>query len=361
MVRDPQRSDRGMAHMHLACARARNGGTLPPRPLCKHWVRRGLCFYKSECFYLHPEDEKGSLLKQQKRKGNRIVVSNRNRARILRFFAVTRLGDHQHDRGFVLDVAGGKGEIGYIFQNVDGLQSAVIDPRPLQTDRFQKRLRRGIYHQNSVMRKTIARSHEESCRSPRDPLSLRILLTPALVKALGQFMSAKKCPPELATNTTKLDQAIREAVQAAKAFNWKDATHEDGALCDDDDDDHDGDGGDDGDDGELHEMEEFGEEEYIRNILVSSRLLIGMHPDQATEPLVDLALATDKAFAVVPCCVFPRDNSHRRLKDGTTVTTYQQFLTYLMEKHDHIKRDTLPFEGKNQVLYWSPHWTDGAK
>lgn len=30
-----------------------------------------------------------------------------------------------------------------------------------------------------------------------------------------------------------------------------------------------------------------------------------MHADQATEPLVDWALALNKPFAVLPCCVFP--------------------------------------------------------
>ena len=43
-------------------------------------------------------------------------------------------------------------------------------------------------------------------------------------------------------------------------------------------------------------------------------LIIGMHPDQATEPIVDMALKYLKPFAVVPCCVFAHENPHRRLK-----------------------------------------------
>ena len=34
--------------------------------------------------------------------------------------------------------------------------------------------------------------------------------------------------------------------------------------------------------------------------------LVGLHPDEATEAIVDCALANRKPFAVVPCCVFPR-------------------------------------------------------
>ena len=44
-------------------------------------------------------------------------------------------------------------------------------------------------------------------------------------------------------------------------------------------------------------------------------LIIGMHPDQATEPIIDMALKYKKPFAVVPCCVFAHENPHRRLKN----------------------------------------------
>ena len=43
-------------------------------------------------------------------------------------------------------------------------------------------------------------------------------------------------------------------------------------------------------------------------------VIIGMHPDQATEAIVDMALKYRKPFAVVPCCVFSHENPHRRLK-----------------------------------------------
>ena len=41
-------------------------------------------------------------------------------------------------------------------------------------------------------------------------------------------------------------------------------------------------------------------------------VLVGMHPDQATEPVVDAAIALGKPFAVVPCCVFPELFPDRR-------------------------------------------------
>ena len=47
----------------------------------------------------------------------------------------------------------------------------------------------------------------------------------------------------------------------------------------------------------------------------NSEIIIGMHPDQATEPIIDMALKYQKPFAVVPCCVFAHENPHRRLKN----------------------------------------------
>ena len=80
-------------------------------------------------------------------------------------------------------------------------------------------------------------------------------------------------------------------------------------------------------------------------------VLVGMHPDQATEPIVDAAIELGKPFAVVPCCVFPELFPDRRTKDGDSVRTYVQFLDYLVAKHPDIKLAYLPFKGRNRVVY----------
>jgi hypothetical protein len=51
-------------------------------------------------------------------------------------------------------------------------------------------------------------------------------------------------------------------------------------------------------------------------------LVVGFHPDSATEPAVDLALELQVPFAVVPCCVFPRSilmGGERRTRAGVKV------------------------------------------
>lgn len=88
-------------------------------------------------------------------------------------------------------------------------------------------------------------------------------------------------------------------------------------------------------------------------LLAACSLVVGLHPDQATEPIVEYAIASGKPFAIVPCCVFSRDNPFRRLASGRSVHSYDDFCTYLCEKAGgRVERAFLKMEGKNQVLFW---------
>jgi len=89
----------------------------------------------------------------------------------------------------------------------------------------------------------------------------------------------------------------------------------------------------------------------VREWVESSDLIVGLHPDQATEPLVDAALRSNKPFAVVPCCVFANLFPDRRNADNTPVVSYHDFIAYLQAKHQGVKVEWLPFKGKNRVLY----------
>lgn len=54
---------------------------------------------------------------------------------------------------------------------------------------------------------------------------------------------------------------------------------------------------------------------------------------------------------MVPCCVFSRIFTMRRLS-GVPVTTHAQFCSYLAAKAPaHIRVAALPFHGKNTVVY----------
>lgn len=67
-------------------------------------------------------------------------------------------------------------------------------------------------------------------------------------------------------------------------------------------------------------------------LLASCSILVGMHPDEATEAIVDLAVAARKPFALLPCCVFPSRFHSRRLPDGREVRTHADLCEYLVLK-----------------------------
>jgi hypothetical protein len=83
----------------------------------------------------------------------------------------------------------------------------------------------------------------------------------------------------------------------------------------------------------------------------SVQLVVGLHPDEATEPLVAEALSLGLDFCVIPCCVFSSSFPDRRLKDGSSPSSYEQFCEYLKEKDDGIQEVDLQFGGKNKVLF----------
>ncbi|CAO3665009.1 hypothetical protein G6F70_005198 [Rhizopus microsporus] len=107
-------------------------------------------------------------------------------------------------------------------------------------------------------------------------------------------------------------------------------------------------------------MHAYFDETFLRehhDLVSDASLFIGLHPDQATMPIVDMAIKMRKPFAVVPCCVFSQENQTRRLKTGKVVMTTEQLIQYICEKDipsGEIKTDYLPFEGKNRVVYWKP-------
>lgn len=86
-----------------------------------------------------------------------------------------------------------------------------------------------------------------------------------------------------------------------------------------------------------------------------------MHPDEATDAIIDVALLYNKPFAIVPCCVFGHTFTERRLpprNEGESprkVTSYEDLIDYLKLKHKDIQQAFLPFDGKNLVLYYKPH------
>ena len=87
----------------------------------------------------------------------------------------------------------------------------------------------------------------------------------------------------------------------------------------------------------------------------NSSLLIGMHPDEATDAILEYACYYQKPLAIVPCCVYAEVFTHRKIADKP-VLTYENLLNYLQfYPHNPLQRISLPFSGRNIVLYNSPN------
>ena len=97
----------------------------------------------------------------------------------------------------------------------------------------------------------------------------------------------------------------------------------------------------------------------LEQTLSECSIVLGMHPDQATDAIVDFALERGKPFAVVPCCTYSKEFPKRRRppspanpNGGGLVTTHKHLVEYLLAKAPGLCRTaTLPFGGMNTVVY----------
>jgi hypothetical protein len=130
-------------------------------------------------------------------------------------------------------------------------------------------------------------------------------------------------------------------------------------------------------------LHDNGKEEEILSALKEASVIVGMHSDGATENILDAALALNKPFAIIPCCVFPKENPHRLFKEnndgtityyeteageedlgefdlnegqreekkkGKVVTTTEEFIGFLKAKDASIHSAILPFMGQEYRL-----------
>lgn len=83
-------------------------------------------------------------------------------------------------------------------------------------------------------------------------------------------------------------------------------------------------------------------------------MLVGLHPDQATEPILRHANSMGKPFCILPCCVFPLHHPDRRIirADGSAapVLSHSDLVQYLVQA-GQARTAALPFAGRNVAVY----------
>ena len=96
------------------------------------------------------------------------------------------------------------------------------------------------------------------------------------------------------------------------------------------------------------------------DLVASASVLVGCHPDEATEWIVDSALAANKRFCVVPCCVFPSlfpDRIHP--ETAAPVVSHGDFCDYLAARRyangaGAVSTARLPIAGRNVCIWGDP-------
>ncbi|KAG0031931.1 hypothetical protein BGZ81_000280 [Podila clonocystis] len=302
------------------------------RDYCKFWINSHKCL-KEDCRLKHPIGDEYTRVQEmwvnertQERKVRARIqddphamsskVPHSQRAFIFCRWIVAKYGcEYLNSGSGVLDIAGGKGEISLFLTHMFGIRSTVVEPNVRRDKPYQRK------NLMSVIQKQM------DIEAGGDGHFYR------------KYISSETEPPERQLDSKTKDSSVdlnldeeakkKERRQIKKQLLSQFIVPRLSTLMND----------------------QF--EEQYPGVLKSASILIGMHPDQATEPTVDMALKYRKPFAVVPCCVFAHENPERRLRDGGEVNTTFDFIQYLMEKKSSVPmhKDFLPFDGMNIVVY----------
>eukprot|EP00934_Nitzschia_sp_Nitz4_P003799 Nitzschia sp. Nitz4//scaffold20_size174350//74892//75767//NITZ4_002099-RA/size174350-processed-gene-0.310-mRNA-1//-1//CDS//3329541800//3789//frame0 len=196
-----------------------------------------------------------------------------------------------HDKHFVLDVAGGKGEVAVRLAMCHRQQVILVDPRPAPLVSC---------FQSTVLPKLPKKWQERIRQRPEGFVEEKIQ---ERITQLEMRLDPDNDEDEYATTTTTTTTRPLELQQA------------------------------------IHQ----------------ATVLLGLHADAATEAIVDVALKYNKPFVVVPCCVFPNLFRKRQVWEGgkwVPVRSYDQFCEYLLKKDERLRETILPFEGRNRAIWW---------
>jgi hypothetical protein len=228
------------------------------------------------------DDEEGNHPKES------VAAKAKHNTIFAQFLIDTYGASYLRDNGGVVDVAGGRGVVGLSLLLEHDVPVTLVEPRPVKM--------------NSTWRKRV-RKWRRRQGMPEQPDN-------ALLCPLDQITA---CFP---LHNTQLG----------------------GGDYDDDDDDDDGGGGGGGgggdDDDDNHDDENKEEKEgvcrRITDAIKNCALVVGMHPDQPTGPLIHAAALHGKPWAVVPCCVFARQFPRRVDSTGAPVALYVLYYTIVL-------------------------------
>jgi hypothetical protein len=254
-----------------------------------------------------PQTNAPAVNTSKKSKNSDRGANDASRFAKLVFFLLSEFGGYDGLSNLpVLDVAGGSGGLAFELSIRHQLPCIVVDTRPMQYSGGQKRhikYRKHSFEQlNSVGKRKSTRLIEN--------LKKRFQAGVADDGLLRQFKSL-----------LETDSVLKHASNSNLAYAENDQKAQLSKI--------------------LHERD--------------CSVLVGLHPDQATDPIMDIGFALNLPWVIVPCCVFPNLFTQRQLQpSGRVVRTYDDLCEYILQRDPGVKEATLPFRGRNRVFYWHP-------
>ncbi|KAF9288257.1 hypothetical protein BGZ68_000542 [Mortierella alpina] len=313
---------------------------------CKFWINSQKCL-KKDCRMRHPTGQEYAEIQQMwvkertqaRRERSKLQddphsisskVPHSQRAYIFCRWLVNKYGKEYLNSGSgVLDVAGGKGEISLFLTHMFGIRSTVVEPNVRRDKPYQRRSLMDVIQKQL----DIEAGGDGNFYRKFAPVSPKLQDQDIDSLNGSSIASAERRQ----TDNSDIDLKERRRVKKQKMAQFVVPR-----LC------------------------SLLDDQFVMKhpgVLEQASIVIGMHPDQATEPIVTMALQHHKPFAVVPCCVFAHENPQRRLLGGGEVNTTLDFIQYLMEKRHpsaaspstslstDIHKEFLPFDGMNIVVY----------
>jgi len=308
---------------------------------------------------------------------------NKGRAGEFRRWLIDTFGvDLLRSGSGILDIAGGKGEISFELENLNHCKSTIIDPRNyIDFSRFKKKLLKGFYHRNEM----ISEKFNDSIHLPNTvndviiPNHVKLFWTPILWECLSlcsdfntddydkdylqfkEYLSFNDDDDIDDSFEFNGEEYLQKLFNNARTYTWTDKglkipqqleyINNDKVFDDNNETGRNMNIIEDNNNNENYKEWSFNELKYL---LENCSCVIGMHPDQAAEGIVDFSLRMKKPFALLPCCVYSKQFPKKKKSDGKHVTNYYDLIDHLKSKHPDIKTTKLPFEGKNTVVYWIP-------
>jgi hypothetical protein len=308
------------------------------------------------------------------------AYSRRNCVFVFREFLLSTYHEYLFSNSFsnvdekpiVLDVAGGKGNLSWLLSNMDGIESVIIDPRLSSHSRLENSVKYLLDHPEEATNRSIKEkptyqplaevilqkqhhnysSSESNLTKTLRPKQVRIHVNENFLKVFRQKLL--NTPRQLDVNE-EIDEFTSTSIYTPWSQYLKDnIVHQVSTVPDPEK-------------YKLNNTDHVGAGECVTDpdeifdIIRRAKLIVGFHPDQATEPCMDLAQILKVPFAICPCCVFPKEFPNRTYQ-GEKVTKYDQFLGYLKAKYQCVNEKaikvaqlhTLKATSRNVVLYTHP-------